>query len=90
MAMGVDPALANAHPKTGTLQTAYRSFLTGAAASLARIMTSELCTKLERCVRDRFAADVDNRRPRPAALKNLIEAGIPLERAFTLAGFDFA
>ena len=53
-------------------------------------MTSELCTKLERCVRVRFAADVDNRRLRSAALKNLIEAGVPLERALTLAGFDFA
>ena len=89
MAMGVDPALANADPKTGALQAAYRSFLTGSAASLARIMTSELCTKLERCVRVRFAADVDNRRLRSAALKNLIEAGVPLERALTLAGFDF-
>ena len=90
MAMGVDPALANADPKTGALQAPYRSFLTGSAASLVRVMTSELCTKLERCVRVRFAADVDNRRLRSAALKNLIEARVPLERALTLAGFDFA
>ena len=90
MSMGIDPALANAGPKTGALQAAYRSFLSGSAASLARIMTSELCTKLERCVRVRFAADVGNRRLRYAALKNLIEAGVPLERASTLAGFDFA
>lgn len=90
MSMGVDPALANADPKTGALQAAYRSFLTGSAVALARIMTSELCTRLQRCVRVRFAADVDNRRLRSAALKNLIEAGVPLERALTLAGFDFA
>ena len=90
MSMGVDPALANADPKTGALQAAYRSLLTGSAASLARIMTSELCTKLERRVRVRFAADVDNRWLRSAALKNLIEAGVPLERALTLEGFDFA
>ena len=80
IAMGVDPVLANADPKTGVIQAAYRSFLTGSAASQARIMTSELCTKLERCVRVRDAADVDNRWLRSAAPKNLIEAGVPLGR----------
>ena len=38
MSMGIDPALANADPKTGALQAAFRSFRKGPAASLARIM----------------------------------------------------
>ena len=89
MAMGVDPALANPDPKTGALQAAYRSFLTGSAASLARIVTAELTAKLDRMVRLRFASDVDNRRLRAAALKSMVDAGVPLDRALRLAGFEF-
>ena len=89
MAMGVDPALANPDPKTGALQAAYRSFLTGSASSLARIVTRELRRKLERDVRLRFAADVDNRRLRAAAVKALVDAGVKLDEALRLAGFDF-
>ena len=89
MSMGVDPALANPDPKTGALQAAYRSFLTGSASTLARIVTRELRRKLERPIRLRFAADVDNRRLRAAAVKSLVDAGIKVERAMVLAGFDF-
>ena len=89
MSMGVDPALANPDPKTGPLQAAYRSFLTGSASSLARMVTRELRRKLERPIRLRFAADVDNRRLRAAAVKSLVDAGIKVERAMVLAGFDF-
>ena len=89
MAMGVDPALSNPDPKTGALQAAYRSFLTGSAASLGRIMVRELRAKLERPIRIRFAADVDNRRIRAAATKALVDAGMDLDRAVSLAGLDF-
>ena len=89
MSMGVDPALANPDPKTGALQAAYRSFLTGSASSLARMVTRELRRKLERPIRLRFAADVDNRRLRAAAVKSLVDAGIKVDRALVLAGFDF-
>lgn len=89
MAMGVDPALANPDPKTGALQAAYRSFLTGSAASLGRIISRELRLKLERPIRFRFAADVDNRRLRAAAAKALAEMGIERDKALALAGFDF-
>lgn len=89
MAMGVDPALANPDPKTGALQAAYRSFLTGSATSLAKIVTRELSAKLDRTVRLRFASDVDNRRLRAAALKAMVDAGVPLDRAMKLAGFEF-
>ena len=64
MSMGVDPALANPDPKMKALQAAYRTFLTGSASSLARMVTRELRRKLERPIRLRFAADVDNRRLR--------------------------
>ena len=89
MSMGVDPARANPDPKTGALQAGYRSFLTGSASSLARMVTRELRRKLERPIRLRFAADVDNRRLRAAAVKSLVDAGIKVERAMVLAGFDF-
>ena len=89
MSIGVDPALANPDPKTGALQAAYRSFLTGSASSLTRMVTRELRRKLERPIRLRFAADVDNRRLRAAAVKSLADAGIKVKRAMVLAGFDF-
>ena len=89
MALGVDPALANPDPKTGALQAAYRSFLTGSATSLAKIVRTELSRKLERDVRIRFASDVDNRRLRASALKSMVEAGIDLAEAKRLAGFEF-
>ena len=86
MALGVDPALANADPKAGVLQAAYRSFLTGSASSLARIVTTEMRRKLERDVRLRFVADADNRRLR--AVKSLVAAGVGPDRAMSLAGFE--
>ena len=89
MSMGVDSALANPDPKAGALQAAYRSFLTGSASRLDRMMTRELRRKLERDVRLRFAADVDNRRLRAAAVKSLVDAGIKVDRAIVLAGFEF-
>ena len=89
ISMGVDPALANPDPKTGALQAAYRSFLTSSASSLARMVSRELRRKLERPIRLRFAADVDNPRLRAAAVKSLVDAGINVERAMALAGFDF-
>ena len=79
----------NPDPKTGALQAAYRSLLTGSASSLGRMVTPELRRKLERPIRLRFAADVDNRRLRAAAVKSLVDAGIKVERAMVLAGFDF-
>ena len=89
MSMGVDPALANPDPKTGALQAAYRSFLTGSASSLGRMVTRVPRRKLERDVRLRFVADMDNRRLRAAAVKSLVDVGIKVERAMVLAGFDF-
>ena len=89
MSMGVDPALANPDPKNGALQAAYRSFLTGSASSLTRMVTRELRRKLERPIRLRLEADMDNRRRRAAAVKSLVDAGIKVERAMVLAGFDF-
>ena len=89
MSMGVDPALANPDPKTNVLQAAYRTFLTGSASSLARTVTRELRRKLERPIHLRFAADVDNRRLRAAAVKSLVDVGIKVDRAMVLAGFDF-
>lgn len=79
----------NPDPKTGALQAAYRSFLTDSAFTLARMVTRELRCKLEPPIRLRFAADVDNRRLRAAAVKSLVDAGIKVERAMVLAGFDF-
>ena len=79
----------NPDPKTGALQASYRSFRTGSASSLARMVTRELRRKLERTIRLRFAADVDNRRLRAVAVKALVDAGITVERAMVLAGFDF-
>lgn len=89
MAMGADPELANADPATGTRQAACRSFLTGSAFSFARMATRESRRMLERPVRLRFAADADNRRPRSAAVKSLVNVEVSLERALRLAGFDF-
>ena len=84
MEMGVNAALANADPTTGALQAAYRSFRTGSTASLTRLVTRELIRKLEREVRLRFAADMDYRRLRAAAVKSLVDAGVDLTRAMSL------
>ena len=77
MATGLGRAWANADPKAGALHTAYRSLLTSGTASLARIVTPELRRNLEREVRLRFAADIDNRRPRVAAVRSLVAVASP-------------
>ena len=90
MSMGCDPALVNPDPKTGALQAACWSFLTGSASSLGRMKTRELRRKLKRDVRLRFEADVDFPRLLATAAKSLRDVGPDVDRCLELAGCDFS
>ena len=53
MSMGCDPGLVNLDPNTGALQAAFRSFLTGSASSLGRMVTRSFCPSAVRRQRTR-------------------------------------
>ena len=85
---GVSPVLFEAKPGGNAAREAYREFLFSTVQPLGALVQAELQAKLHSSIRISYeaimAADIV---AKARSLKNMVDAGMDLEKAMTLSGF---